>query len=97
VEGLLAELIYAGPQAKYNIKNGKRVGKYAVKDHHNHVHAALYNGGLVKGSPEGIIANIGERGQSEVVLPMNNPARIMDITTQAIRSQMLGVEGQQAM
>jgi tape measure domain-containing protein len=97
VESLLAELIYAGPQAKYNVKNGKRVGKYAVADHHNHVHAALYNGGLVKGSADGIIANIGERGQSEVVLPMNNPARIMDLTTQAIRTQMLGVEGQQAM
>lgn len=97
VEGLLAELIYGGPQAKYNIKNGKRVAKYAVADHHNHVHAALYNGALVQGSRDGIIANIGERGQSEVVLPMNNPARIMDLTTQAIRTQMLGVEGQQAM
>ena len=97
VEGLLAELIYAGPQAKYNIKNGKRVGKYAMADHHNHVHAALYNGGLIQGSADGIIANIGERGQSEMVLPMNNPERIMDLTTQAIRTQMLSAQGQEAM
>jgi hypothetical protein len=32
-------------QAKYNIKNGKRVPKYAVADHHNHVHVAVPKGG----------------------------------------------------
>lgn len=43
-EGHLAELIYAGPQVSYNIKNGKRVGKYAQSIHHNHVHIAIKPG-----------------------------------------------------
>lgn len=41
VEAQLAELIYAGPQVSYNIKNGKRVPKYAESIHHDHVHVAL--------------------------------------------------------
>lgn len=41
VEHKLNELIYAGPQASYNIKAGKRVGKYAQAIHHNHVHVAV--------------------------------------------------------
>jgi hypothetical protein len=44
VEAQLAELIYAGPQVDYNIKNGQRVGKYAQSIHHNHVHVALAKG-----------------------------------------------------
>lgn len=47
VEGALAELIYAGPQVSYNIKNGKRVGKYAQSIHHNHVHVGLHRGQLL--------------------------------------------------
>ncbi|HEX2259428.1 MAG TPA: hypothetical protein VHJ40_06775 [Actinomycetota bacterium] len=41
VESQLYELIYAGPQVSYNIKRGKRVRKYAVADHHDHVHVAV--------------------------------------------------------
>jgi hypothetical protein len=41
VEAQLAELIYAGPQVSYNIKNGQRVRKYAESIHHDHVHVAL--------------------------------------------------------
>lgn len=47
VESTLAELIYAGPQVSYNIKNGKRVGKYAQSIHHNHVHVGLHRGQLL--------------------------------------------------
>jgi hypothetical protein len=47
VEGQLAELIYAGPQVSYNIKNGKRVRKYAQDIHHNHVHVAVRRGVLL--------------------------------------------------
>lgn len=47
VENTLAELIYAGPQVSYNIKNGKRVGKYAQSIHHNHVHVGLHKGQLL--------------------------------------------------
>jgi len=41
VEHKLNELIYAGPQVTYNVKAGKRVGKYAQAIHHNHVHVAV--------------------------------------------------------
>lgn len=53
VETSLAELIYAGPQVSYNIKNGRRVGKYAQSIHHNHVHVGLHKGQLLTfvGSP----------------------------------------------
>jgi len=44
VEKHLAELIYAGPQTAFNIKNGRRVGKYAQSIHHNHVHVGVRRG-----------------------------------------------------
>jgi hypothetical protein len=44
VEKHLAELIYAGPQVAFNIKGGRRVGKYAQAIHHNHVHVAVQRG-----------------------------------------------------
>lgn len=44
VEKHLAELIYAGPQVAFNIKGGRRVGKYAQSIHHNHVHVAVQRG-----------------------------------------------------
>jgi hypothetical protein len=44
VEAQLAELIYAGPQVSYNIKNGRRVPKYCESIHHDHVHVALQKG-----------------------------------------------------
>lgn len=43
-EGHFTEIIYAGPQVSYNIKNGKRVPKYAQSIHHNHVHIAIKPG-----------------------------------------------------
>ena len=47
VEKHLAELIYAGPQVAFNIKDGRRVGKYAQSIHHNHVHVAVRRGVLL--------------------------------------------------
>lgn len=47
VEQHLAELIYAGPQVGFNIKDGRRVGKYAQAIHHNHVHVAVRKGVLL--------------------------------------------------
>lgn len=41
VEHKLNELIYAGPQVTWNIKAGRRVGKYAQSIHHDHVHVAV--------------------------------------------------------
>lgn len=41
VEQSLNELIYAGPQVRFNIKRGRRVGKYAQAIHHDHVHVAV--------------------------------------------------------
>jgi hypothetical protein len=43
-ERKLHELIYAGPQVTYNIKNETRVPKYATKDHHDHVHVSVDKG-----------------------------------------------------
>lgn len=70
VEDLLAELIYAGPQVSYNIKNGMRVPKYAEADHHHHVHAALRAGGVVRGGQGGLVAQIGEGSKDELVAPL---------------------------
>lgn len=47
VESQLAELIYSG--APYNIKNGRRVQRYAVADHWDHVHVAVPLGTILKG------------------------------------------------
>lgn len=51
VEKSLAELIYAGPQVTYNIKGGRRVGKYAQKLHHDHVHVAVAPGVVLLDAP----------------------------------------------
>ena len=42
VEHLLYELIYSG--APYSIKDGKRVARYAIDDHWDHVHVAVDRG-----------------------------------------------------
>jgi hypothetical protein len=47
IEKHLAELIYAGPQVGFNIKDGARVGKYAQSIHHDHVHVAVQRGVLL--------------------------------------------------
>lgn len=51
VEKALAELIYAGPQVSYNIKRGRRVGKYAQGIHHDHVHVAVDPGVILLEAP----------------------------------------------
>jgi hypothetical protein len=48
VERQLHELIYAGPQVAFNIRNGARVGKYAIADHHDHVHVSVDKGVLIE-------------------------------------------------
>lgn len=46
VGGQLAELIYSG--APYSIKNGRRVPRYAIDAHWNHVHVAVPLGTILK-------------------------------------------------
>lgn len=59
VEHKLAELIYAGPQVAYNVKAGKRVGKYAQALHHNHVHVAVDPGViLAEVSPRVVVDSV---------------------------------------
>lgn len=54
VESQLAELIYSG--APYSIRDGKRVPKYAVSQHWNHVHVAVKKGTvLVSQRPGGVL------------------------------------------
>jgi TP901 family phage tail tape measure protein len=60
----LKELIYAGPQTSFNIKNGRRVGKYAQAIHHDHVHAAMDGGGYL---PPGVSMIENGTGQPEMV------------------------------
>ncbi len=67
IEEMLVELIHAN--VPYNIKDHKRVAPYAVPDHHDHVHAALQNGGIVKKTPGGILARLGEGAFDEFVMP----------------------------
>jgi len=69
IAGTLKELIYSG--APFNIKNGRRVPRYAVSDHWDHVHVALEEGGLVKHRPGGVVANIGEGRYDEMVIPLS--------------------------
>ena len=96
-ESLLAELIYSGDQVGYNIKNGTRVGKYAQKDHRNHVHAALYSGGLIPSSRDGNLYRLGEKHQREVVLPMNQPRQIYRVMNQALDKNYFNSGALQAM
>jgi len=46
VEHQLYELIYSG--AGYSIKNGKRVARYAIADHWDHVHVAVNRGVFIQ-------------------------------------------------
>ena len=70
VESQLKELIYAGPQVSYNIKNGRRVGKYSQALHKNHVHAALERGGVFTEPFTGMLS-LGEsaKARPEIVTP----------------------------
>src|SRR5581483_1670075 len=65
VEGHLAELIYAGPQVSYNIKNGKRVPKYSQALHHNHVHVAVRRGVLLDTQDQAPAPESNEHAQEE--------------------------------
>lgn len=57
VEKNLNELIYAGPQVTYNIKRGRRVGKYAQQIHHDHVHVAVDPGVILLDAPMSFAAD----------------------------------------
>jgi hypothetical protein len=46
VEGQLAELIFSG--AGFSIKDGRRVPRYAISGHWNHVHVAVKQGVFIK-------------------------------------------------
>lgn len=54
VEHLLYELIYSG--ASYSIKRGKRVARFAIADHWDHVHGAVDRGTFIQfpGGPSGV-------------------------------------------
>ncbi len=92
----LAELIHT--PLGFGVKNGKRA-QYpfnVLKGHYDHGHVALYRGGLVKGSMAGIVANIGERGQSELVMPLGQPGRMAQLISYASRTGDLTPSGQKA-
>lgn len=89
----LAELIYS--PLGYSIKNGKRVGAYAVKDHYDHVHVALQRGGLVPGQGEGDkVPALLEPGEGIInkraVAAMGGPAAIQAINAVVPRFQSGG-------
>lgn len=84
VEKHLAELIYAGPQVAFNIKAGRRVGKYAQSIHHNHVHVAVRPGVLLDRlvptfTPDSVIeqappaADVRERTDMAVAITVPRP------------------------
>lgn len=91
---LLTELIYAGPQTGFNIKNRQRVAKYAEAIHHNHVHAAAEKGGIVRGSAAGKLILAGERNRDEAILPLNDRPRTRQILKDVgLDSNSVKVEG----
>ena len=57
VEQQLNELIYAGPQVRFNIKRGQRVAKYAQAIHHDHVHVAVDPGVILLEAPMAVAAD----------------------------------------
>lgn len=74
----LAELIYAGPGAIPNIKNGQPF-QYTgdiLGEHHDHVHAALKNGGIVRGSTLGTLVRAGDGNQDEMIKPLPRDATV---------------------
>ena len=71
LDGTLQELIYSGPGGRSDKPYGSRV----EAQHHNHVHAALAKGGIIN---DAIVALLGESG-SEVVLPLTNPIRALQL------------------
>lgn len=73
--GVLSELIYAGPGGITD----KGYDAATMAGHHNHVHAALAKGGIINGLLSG---TLGEAGR-EVVLPMTNPGRALDIAVES--------------
>lgn len=83
--GVLSELIYSGPGGI----SDKAYDASTMAQHHNHVHAALAKGGIVQGI---IHALLGEAGP-EVVLPLSNPGRALDI---ALASDLFSILGDAA-
>lgn len=83
--GVLSELIYSGPGGI----SDKAYDAATMAQHHNHVHAALARGGIVQGVMNALL---GEAGP-EVVLPLNNPGRALDI---ALASNLFSVLGDAA-
>jgi len=69
--GVLSELIYSGPGGV----SDKAYDGATMAAHHNHVHAALANGGVID---QLTYAMLGERGR-EVVLPLDSPGRALDL------------------
>jgi len=69
--GVLSELIYAGPGGITD----KAYDAATMAGHHNHVHAALAQGGIVQSL---LHAVLGEDG-TEVVIPLTDPGRALDI------------------
>lgn len=78
--GVLAELIYAGPGGITD----KAYDAETMAGHHNHVHAALAKGGIIQSAMHALL---GEAGP-EVLLPLNDPSRALDI---AMSSNLLSV------
>lgn len=72
---ILNELIYAGPQARRNVKRGQWVRKYAQDHHHDHVHVAVDPGVILTdlisiGAPESddiVVDTDGREDMSEPV------------------------------
>lgn len=69
--GVLAELIYSGPGGI----SDKAYDAATMAQHHNHVHAALRDGGIIRGL---VYAMLGEDGP-EVVIPLNDPQRALSL------------------
>lgn len=69
--GVLAELIYSGPGGI----SDKAYDAVTMAQHHNHVHAALRDGGIIQGL---VYAMLGEDGP-EVVIPLNDPNRALSL------------------
>jgi len=69
--GVLAELIYSGPGGI----SDKAYDAGTMAQHHNHVHAALRDGGIVQ---DLVYAMLGEDGP-EVVIPLNDPNRALSL------------------
>jgi len=75
IEKFLNFMVYSGPQTDYYVSGGMRRPKSGLsarnlKDHMNHVHIDMGEGGIIKARAGGTLVRGGEKGYDEAIIPL---------------------------